>query len=385
MKDQSVGANRYLPLISVIIPVYNVAKVLERCVESVRKQIYPNLEIILVDDGSTDMSGKFCDVFAKKDARVKVVHQANLGLSAARNVGLKLATGKWITFVDSDDTIQPEMIDLLHRMCYEYRTKMSICSYCEIREGSEGKNESNGHEHQLANAGKRSVDKNVDAASLITGKELGAAGVKVLNTLECLTAMLCEDGFSMSAWGKLYARELFDLVQFPERRLYEDVGTTYRLVMQCPQIAVSKVQAYDYYQNTSSITQQDFTLRKMDLIDLTDQMCDDLLQWGKKLEPGEHLVLENLTKKRRMHARFSILRQIVMLDFSQTNDPASIKLAQQNVVKYLRKHKNDVLKNPLASRRDKLAMRSLQCGLPVFKMAWQKYAARKSATDQARK
>lgn len=378
MKDQSVGANRYLPLISVIIPVYNVAKVLERCVESVRKQIYPNLEIILVDDGSTDMSGKFCDVFAKKDARVRVVHQANQGLSVARNAGLKLAAGKWITFVDSDDTIQPEMIDLLHRMCYEHRTKMSICGYCEIREGSEGKNGGLG---KLENSSSKlngalsrcDAEKNIDA------------GVKVLDTLECLTAMLCEDGFSMSAWGKLYARELFDLVQFPERRLYEDVGTTYRLVMQCPQIAVSKVLAYNYYQNTSSITQQDFTLRKMDLIDLTDQMCDDLLQWGKKLEPREHLVLENLTKKRRMHARFSILRQIVMLDFSQTSDPTSIKLAQQNVVKYLRKHKNDVLKNPLASRRDKLAMRSLQCGLPVFKMAWQKYAARKSAANQARK
>lgn len=346
MDNQSVGKTRYLPLVSVIIPVYNVAKVLERCVESVRQQVYPNLEIILVDDGSTDMSGKFCDVFAKKDSRVKVIHQSNQGLSAARNAGLKLATGKWITFVDSDDTVRPDMIDLLHRLCYEHRTKMSICGYFEVRQGSEGK----------------------------ISKTATPPEVKVLNTLECLAAMLCEDGFSMSAWGKLYARELFDLVQFPEHRLYEDVGTTYRLVMQCPQVVVSSAQEYNYYQNADSITQQEFTLHKLDLIDLTDQMGDELLRWGKNLKSEDRKTLENLIKKRRMHARFSILRQIVMLEQNQNTDMESIKHAQQNTVKYLRKHKDDILKNPLASRRDRLAMRSLQCGLPVFRMAWKKYA-----------
>lgn len=358
MSEQGADKTRYLPLVSVIIPVYNVAKVLERCVESVRKQIYPNLEIILVDDGSTDMSGKFCEVFAKKDARVKAIHQANQGLSAARNAGLKIAKGKWITFVDSDDTIAPGMIDLLHRMCYEHRTKMSICSYREIKAvHQEGSPHQNPH----------------SAKSL----QSTTSEVKVLDTLECLTAMLCEDGFSMSAWGKLYARELFDLVQFPERRLYEDVGTTYRLVLQCPQVAVLSAPEYNYYQNPDSITQQEFSLRKLDLIDLTDQMCDELLQWGKKLNPKAQETLENLTRKRRMHARFSILRQIVMLDVKQIADTESVKHAQQNVVKYLRKHKNDILQNPLASRRDKLAMRSLQCGLPAFRYAWKKYAQKK--------
>ncbi len=351
MGKESVGSGRYLPLVSVIIPVYNVAKVLERCVESVRKQIYPNLEIILIDDGSTDMSGKFCDVFAKKDQRIKVIHQSNQGLSAARNAGLKIATGKWITFVDSDDSVRPGMIDLLHRLCYEHHTKMSICSFFEVKNGNEGK----------------------------INTQQSTPNTKVLNTLECLTAMLCEDGFSMSAWGKLYARELFDLVQFPERRLYEDVGTTYRLVLQCPEIAVSSAQEYNYYQNPDSITQQSFSLRKLDLIDLTDQMCDDLLHWGKDLSPSERERLENLTKKRRMHARFSILRQIVMLDQQQITDTKSIKHTQQNTVKYLRKHKADILQNPLASRRDKLAMRSLQCSLPVFKMAWKKYSQTKKS------
>ncbi len=352
MKTQRVGEGRYLPLVSVIIPVYNVGKVLERCVKSVQNQIYPNLEIILIDDGSTDMSGAFCDVFAKQDKRVKVIHQTNQGLSGARNAGLKIATGKWVTFVDSDDTICPEMIDILHKMCYTERVKMSICGFREVKNDDEEKSKSQDQPSE-----------------------------QVLDTVTCLKEMLCEEGFSMSAWGKLYERELFDLVQFPEHRLYEDVGTTYKLVLQCDRIAVSSAKAYNYYQNSNSITKQSFSLRKMDLIDLTDQMCDEIMQWSKTQTPAAQKLLINLTKKRRMHARFSILRQIVMVDENGNNsvDAKSLQNAEQNVVKYLRKHKNDVLKNPLATRRDKLAMRALQLGLPVFKFAWQKYSAGNSA------
>ncbi len=346
MSHKGVGEGRYLPLISVIIPVYNVAKILERCVESVRKQIYPNLEIILVDDGSTDMSGAFCDVFAKKDRRVKVIHQSNQGLSAARNAGLKIAKGKWVTFVDSDDSIRPDMIDTLHRMCYTNKLKMSICGFYEVKNDGEG---------QL--------------------KPRPAHDERILTTLECLKSMLCEEGFTMSAWGKLYARELFDLVEFPVGRLYEDVGTTYKLVLQCDNIAVTDAKGYNYYQNDNSITKRTFSLKKMDLIDLTDQMCDDILKYSQGKPESEKQLLLNLTQKRRMHARFSILRQIVMLPEDQTSvDPKSLKNAERSVIQYLRKHKNDILKNPLATRRDKLAMRSLLLGLPVFKFAWQKYS-----------
>lgn len=358
-----VGNNVYLPVISVIVPVYNVAKILERCVASIRKQIYPNLEIILVDDGSTDMSGTFCDVFAKQDRRIKVIHQTNQGLSAARNAGLKIATGKWVTFVDSDDTIHPEMIDLLHRLCYQNKTKMSICGFYEVKTDGEG---------------------SLDSAT--TPRE------KVLDTMSCLKAMLCEEGFSMSAWGKLYARELFDLVEYPVHRLYEDVGTTYKLVLQCDQIAISSAKLYNYYQTPGSITQQSFSLRKMDLIDLTDQMCNDILDWGKTRSQADRELLDNLTKKRRMHARFSILRQIVMLDQTKSSaahqgtkaptapnlDSKSLKRTENSVVKYLRKHKRDILSNPLATRRDKLAMRSLLLGKPIFRYAWQKYSATRS-------
>lgn len=399
MQKSGVGTQPYLPLISVIVPVYNVAKILERCINSIRQQIYPNLEIILVDDGSTDMSGTFCDVFAKQDQRIKVIHQPNQGLSMARNAGLKLATGKWVTFVDSDDTIHPDMIDLLHRLCYQNKTKMSICGFYEVR--SEGTGSLKPHQPSQE---------------------------RVFTTVECLKAMLCEEGFSMSAWGKLYARELFDLVEFPPHRLYEDVGTTYKLVLQCDHVAVSNAEYYNYYQTPGSITQQSFNLKKLDLIDLTDQMCDDIIAWSQtsvqsathssdltqsstpvpqpspqptSLTPADHALLTDLTKKRRMHARFSVLRQMVTassksstasglstpqsaasqapsapLSLAGTSiDSKSLKHAEKQVIKYLRSHKNYILKNPLATRRDRLAMYSLLAGKPIFRYAWKKYAS----------
>ena len=99
-------------LISIIIPVYNVEKYLKECVDSVRKQTYKNLEIILIDDGSKDNSGKLCDELAKEDNRIKVIHKENGGLSDARNVGIENATGEYIQFIDSDDFVEKDMIEI---------------------------------------------------------------------------------------------------------------------------------------------------------------------------------------------------------------------------------------------------------------------------------
>lgn len=104
-------------LISLVVPVYNVEKYLDKCLETITKQTYSKLEIILVDDGSTDLSGKKCDEWEKKDARIKVIHKENGGLSSARNAGIDVATGEYITFVDSDDFIDYKMIEELRRTC----------------------------------------------------------------------------------------------------------------------------------------------------------------------------------------------------------------------------------------------------------------------------
>lgn len=119
----------FADLISIIVPVYNVEKYLERCMNSILNQTYEALEIILVDDGSTDGSSQMCDAYAKKDSRVKVVHKPNGGLSDARNAGLGIATGAYIGYVDSDDWIEPDMYERMYRACVENGAQLAICRY----------------------------------------------------------------------------------------------------------------------------------------------------------------------------------------------------------------------------------------------------------------
>ena len=128
------------PLISVVVPVYNVAKYLKKSIESIVNQTYTNLEIILVDDGSKDESGDICEDYSLKDSRIIVIHKPNGGLSDARNAGIKQAKGEYITFVDSDDTIDYDMIEFLYDLILKFNTKMSICCQTEIFENTNKKN-----------------------------------------------------------------------------------------------------------------------------------------------------------------------------------------------------------------------------------------------------
>lgn len=467
----SPNATNPQPLVSVIIPVYNVAKLLERCVNSVLTQTYQNLEIILIDDGSTDMSGKFCDVFAQKDPRIKVIHQKNRGLSGARNAGLDLATGDFITFIDSDDDVHPELVERLYSLCRNQEVPLSICAFQELPTLTKIPTPANtsSPENTSAFVNSQNLAAPQPQPSTLTTAQTAP---QLLDTLETLTVMLCEVDFSMSAWGKLYARSLFDQnpfaelsappfaealatpaaktttppiltkainplateaitshtssetpIRFPEGMLHEDVGTTYKLVINAGKIAFTPEKLYYYRQNPGSITQQSFSPRKLDLITLTDQMCDDLETWARELstsdKPAQQPIkdlqfqIQNLTKKRRAHARFSILRQMVLIDprtipkasrtqapKSETSETAksqktpqtpdqkgqrdqqdrqSFLKTRREIVKYLRRHRSDILKNPLASRRDRLAMLSLLLGLPVFKRAWLSYQKRKSS------
>lgn len=336
------------PLVSIIVPVYNVESTFARCLASLRAQTYQNLEIILIDDGSTDRSGELCDEAAGADARVQVIHQNNQGLSAARNAGLDIIHGDFVMFVDSDDTVEPDTIEALSSLIQKTKAQLAICSFAEV----------------FPSGARKPFVSESDQT-------------QVYDTATALTHMLCEDGFTMSAWGKLYARELFRDVRFPVGKLYEDVGTTYKTVLDCTKIAFLPQAKYNYYQNTGSIIHQQFSMQKMDLIELTDQMCDQIaayLNSTHSLGDQERKNLELAVKKRRLHARFSILRQMVMVNYRTfSGDRDELLLKQKAIVGYLRRHKTDILQNPLSSRRDKFAMRTLLLGLPIFKLAWQVY------------
>lgn len=122
------------PLISIIVPVYNVERYLNKCLDSIIHQTYNNLEIVLVDDGSTDWSGLICDAYATKDNRVTVIHKENNGLSAARNIGLEYSHGELIGFVDSDDYVDRQMYEILLRQLEEDKSDIAICDYMRVDE-----------------------------------------------------------------------------------------------------------------------------------------------------------------------------------------------------------------------------------------------------------
>ena len=204
------------PLISVIVPVYNVHKYLEKCLNSLLKQNYPKLEFIIIDDGSNDGSGVFCDEFAKKDPRFRVIHQPNAGLSAARNRGIKESKGEYITFVDSDDYIEGNYVSYLFDLANKGQTAMSICSVKELTQKNQSVNYGAGHTQ------------------------------KVMSTEEALGRMLREEGFTVVAYGKLYHRSLWNDIVFPEGCIHEDLATTYKLIEKCPRIAFGPAAKYIY-------------------------------------------------------------------------------------------------------------------------------------------
>lgn len=213
------------PLISVVIPVYKVEAYLDRCVESVVRQSYEKLEILLVDDGSPDRCGAMCDAWAGKDSRIRVLHQKNAGLGAARNRGTEIAAGEFVTYVDSDDYLAPDAIELLLRLLQEQGAEIAVADCVKTQ------------------ADHVSFDRTTEEQiRLFTGKEA------------CMTLQGWELYMPMvTAWGKLFPRELLLREPFTEGRLHEDEATTYRLYAAVSRVALSSRPVYAYYQNPNSI------------------------------------------------------------------------------------------------------------------------------------
>lgn len=218
-------------LVSVVVPVYQVAEYLHRCVDSILRQTYAELQVILVNDGSTDGSAAICDAFRLKDARVDVVHQANAGLSAARNRGIDLARGEWVTFVDSDDWIHPDMISRLLAVVDE-NTDIVVGRFERV--------EQEVRDSPVPSAG---------APKRVTSRE---ALVSFLGAQHTMLTISC---------AKLYRSHLLSGVRFPEDRLHEDEFTTYRLLGAARQVALVDEPLYYYFFNPHSITGSGLTIR----------------------------------------------------------------------------------------------------------------------------
>ncbi len=314
-------------LISVVIPIYKVEKYLNKCINSVICQTYTNIEIILVDDGSPDNCGIICDDFAKTDKRIKVIHKENGGLSDARNVGIENATGKYITFIDSDDYVELDYIEYLYKLIKKYKTKLSVCSFNILLENG----------------------KKIDS-----GKKYKE---KLLNREISIKRMLNEEGFTVSAWAKLYSADLFDDIRYPVGKLCEDNGTTYKLFDKVDKIAYGNNSKYYYLKRKGSIMLSQFNIKKMDMIELTDEMCDYL---DTKYENLKRIIL-----RRRIYSRFNVLRQL--------DDSEDAKSVENEIISYILKYKYIIIFNFSFSIRDKLAAIFLLFGKKMFKFAWKLY------------
>lgn len=208
-------------MVSVIVPVYNVKPYLRKCLDSVVGQTYRNLEILIVDDGSTDGSGSICDEYTSDDNRVRVIHQINKGLSEARNSGIDIATGEYILFVDGDDWIEPSTVECLLQACVENEADVSCCGhYKEFVDRTTA--------HPLATELK-----------IYEGDEIVIPAMK--------------GSFAHYAWEKLWKWELFDTCRFPPGMQFEDIATTWKLFLKCHRVVCIPDVLFHYVYRKDSI------------------------------------------------------------------------------------------------------------------------------------
>lgn len=314
-------------LVTIVVPVYKVEKYIDRCIKSILNQTYKNLEIILVDDGSPDNCGEICENYAQKDERIKVVHKENGGLSDARNAGISISNGKYISFIDSDDYIDPEYIELLYKTIKKDKSDMAISSHKVIYENG-------------------------------TVLEKATKEESILKPKEVLKRILYDDGIDLSAWAKLYKIDLFKEIRYPKGRLFEDAATTYKLVDKCEKISIISRSTYNYIIRGNSITNVNFSEKKMDLIISTEEMCN----YVKKKYPD----LEEATNRRLMYAYLSTLTQLVKSNEKNEN-------AEKKLYGYIKQNSKMILRDKNVPKRDKIAIISTKFGLGFYKIIWKVY------------
>lgn len=279
--------NEKKPLISVIIPVYNVEKYLVRCVESVVNQTYKNLEIILVDDGSPDNCGQICDQLAKDECRIVVIHQKNMGLSSARNSGIKIAKGEYFTFVDSDDWILSSMVEDLYRIITESSSDMAICGLIKT---------------SIGNMNDLKLPKNKEKIYIYDRDSFLKILLRV-GSNRCVHY----------ACGKLYSKKIIDFNEhFPIGMLNEDVEGTFKAAILSDKIAETTKIGYCYYQNSESITGKRFGNNYLCLTEV----------WERILKISENLEKEyyDYVYYNLMRTDFTILVDMILYGDSETDN-----------------------------------------------------------------
>lgn len=244
-------------LITIVVPIYNMEKYLNRCLDSILNQTYQNLEILLINDGSSDDSEKICLEYTKLDKRIKYLKKENGGLSSARNLGIKNATGKFIGFVDSDDVIDKNMYQILYSNLLQYGADVSICEVTRFNDFPVF-----------------SIEKSVVEYT----KE------------DVLKIILKDEKICNYAVNKLYKLQLIKDIYFPIGKVQEDVGTIYKFILNCEKIVYTDSKLYGYYSRENSISKNTSTKFIYDYFEMIEKRYQDL----KEYNFGEYLNLNKV-------------------------------------------------------------------------------------------
>ncbi len=287
--------------ISVIVPIYRVEKYLPACIDSILNQTFTDFELILVDDGSPDRCPEICDETAKRDARVRVIHQANQGLSAARNAGIEAARGAWLSFVDSDDYIAPQFYEKLYQTAQRTDADCVMCSVQNVDESG----------------------KPIDSALMRVADEV-KTGREVLRKIgrDDVTPYL-------TAWNKLYRRKLFNTLRYPAGRQNEDVFVFVELFCQVQRAACVAEPLYFYRKRIDSIMNSAVTLRNLDEM-WAYVNCFEHLQ-----QDDEESILKETEK--RVFAKLTGVYYRVTEEDRHSNKMKQAKKAQWNIAMRLMK------------------------------------------------
>ena len=274
------------PLISVLVPIFNSEKELRKCLDSIINQTYKNLEIILVNDGSTDKCGEICDEYAQKDSRIKVIHQENRGIASTRNVCLNNATGEYIAFVDSDDSILSDMCKDMLAKSLETDADMVVCDFENVYPEDMPK------ENTPIIPFEEGEILPVDYVRKVSGEHCGALSI---------------------VWNKLYKKHLFDNVKYPDGKIHEDDATIHRICHNCKKIFYIKKAYYLYHKNRDGIMHKKFSAKRLDSTDaildrinfFTDNDYPDSMIYNSELFLINDFIssIRNLDKKSKKDRR----------------------------------------------------------------------------------
>ena len=303
------------PLISVIVPVYNVERYLDQCMESIVGQSYPHLEILVVDDGSTDGSGELCDRWAGRDERIRVIHQPNGGLSAARNTALDAMTGEWVIMVDSDDVLHHDAASILLEAILREQADIVIGDHVIVYDDAAPQWPAGTHDGDNKNAAYSQQD--------------------------ALLAVFYQQGLTHSAWARIYRAALFDDIRYPVGKLYEDLAIIYPLLKKCDKIVKIEQVVYGYRQRRNSILGS-FSPRRADVLEICEKLEKDT-----SLNDSQYC---DAVRSRLLSAYFNIL---LLSNQDKSTDHQAL---QDRCWEGIRQRRGSCLFNPRVRLKNKLGI-----------------------------